>query len=74
MSTSQPLPGYSAAQGKKASELLCNAAWVQAVHEELDGGVLEWQPAEGTLRMVLETDPLNVVETGEKLIEYRENT
>ena len=58
--TSQPLPGYSAAQGKKASELVCNAAWLQAVHEELDGGVVDWQPAEGTLGMVLETDPFNV--------------
>ena len=74
MSTSQPLPGYSAAQGKKASELLCNAAWVQAVHEELDGGVVDWQPAEGTLRMFLQTDPFNVMEEGEKLVEYRANT
>ena len=66
--------GYSAAQGKKASELLSNAAWVQAVHEELDGGVVAWQPAEGTLRLVLETDPFNVMEVGEKVVEYRENT
>lgn len=66
--------GYSAAQGKKASELLSNAAWVQAVHEELDGGVVAWQPAEGTLRLVLETDPFNVMEVGEKVVEYRANT
>ena len=74
VSTSQPVLGYSAAQGKKASELLCNAAWVQVVHEELDGGVVAWQPAEGTVRMVLETDPFNVMEEGEKFVEYRVNT
>ena len=74
VSTSRPMIGYSAAQGKKASELLCNAAWVQVVHEELDGGVVAWQPAEGTVRMVLETDPFNVMEEGEKVVEYRVNT
>ena len=55
-------------------ELLGNAAWVQAVHEELDGGVVAWQPAEGTLRMVLATDPFNIMEEGEKVVEYRVNT
>ena len=73
VSTSRPMLAYSAAQGKKASEILGNAAWVQAVHEELDGGVMAWQPAEGTLRMVLATDPFNVMEEGEKLVEYRAN-
>ena len=65
---------YSAAQGKKASELLGNAAWVQVVREELDGGVVAWQPAEGTLKIVLSTDPFNVMQVGEKLVEYRVNT
>ena len=46
---------------------------MQAVHEELDGGVVAWQPVEGTLRMVLATDPFNVMEAGEKLVEYRAN-
>jgi hypothetical protein len=57
---------YSAAQGKKVSELLGNAAWVQAVREELGGGVVAWQPVEGNLSLVLETDPFNVMEVGER--------
>ena len=73
-SMSRPMLAYSAAQGKKASELLGNAAWVQAVREELDGGVVAWQPAEGTLKIVLSTDPFNVMQVGEKLVEYRVNT
>jgi hypothetical protein len=47
---------------------------VQAVREELDGGVVAWQPAEDTLSLVLATDPFNVMEEGEKLVEYRVNT
>ena len=50
VSTSRPMLGYSAAQGKKASELLNDAAWVQAVHEELDCGVVAWQPAQADIQ------------------------
>ena len=74
VSTSRALLGYSSAQGKKASELLSNAAWVRAVQEELGDGVVAWQPAEGTLKLVLETAPFNVMEVGEKRVEYRANT
>jgi hypothetical protein len=74
VSMSRPMLAYSAAQGKKASELLGNAAWVQAVREELGGGVVAWQPVEGNLSLVLATDPFNVMEEGEKLVEYRDNT
>ena len=49
--------GYSSDQGKKASELLNNAVWAQAVnqavHEELDavdGGVVAWQPLSASRR------------------------